>query len=389
MTVNNIRRGETMDFELSHEEVMLADSVDAFGARHFPSAARLKVLDAGRDVARARWMEMAELGWLGLGLSDNAAHSAVNDSYIVTIAEGFGRHLMLEPFVTRCVLAPALIVGSEGIATSLLAGIADGSVALALALGEPDAGFAIDHVQTNATVSRNGFRLSGVKNHVLDGADAEWFAVPARTAGSVDDPNGISLFLVYNDAPGLTVERHLSIDGHRHARLIFDEVSVADDARVGPLGTALPRLANAIDRAIVAHLAEALGSMEAVAKLTLDYLKTRVQFGKPIGTFQTLQHRMVDINTACEEARSMVYLATASLSTEPAQRAAVIAAAKARVGQCGLFAARQAVQLHGGLGFSAELIVSHHLKRQMMLDLAYGNADYQKRRFAEITRHAA
>lgn len=378
-----------MNFEPSHEEVMLADSVDAFGADHYPAALRLGILLAGQEGAQARWMAMADLGWLGLGLAEEGVCSSTNNGFILALAKGFGRHLMLEPFVTRCVLAPALIESSGGIAESLLSGIADGSVAISLALGEPNAGFGLHHVETTASCQGDGYCLSGVKTHAVDGADAIWFVVPARTSGDVGDAQGISLFLVQRDAPGLTVERHRSIDSHRHACLRLDDVVVNGDALIGERDAALPRLHAAVERAIVAHLAEALGSMEAVAAMTLDYLKTRVQFGKPIGTFQALQHRMVDINTACEEARSMVYHSAASLVGEPGERAVVIAAAKARVGQCGLFVARQAVQLHGGLGFSAELLVSHHLKRQMMLDLAYGNAAYHQQRFTELTRIAA
>lgn len=372
-----------MDFEPSHEQVMLADSADVFGARHYPASDRLRTVRAGQD--RTRWDEMAALGWLGLGQREEGVHAPANDGFIMTLTEGFGRHLMLEPYVTRCVLAPALIEDGDGAAAALLPGIADGSVAVSLALGEPKAGFALHHVETTAERHGAGFRLSGIKDHAIDGADADWFVVPARTAGAGDDRDGLSLFLVARDAPGLTVERYRSIDDHHHARLRLADVIVEGDALIGTVDAALPVLEAAVDRAIVAHLAEALGSMDAVAAITLDHIKTRTQFGQPIGTFQALQHRMVDITIACEEARSMVYHATASLADDAAQRAPAIAAAKARVGQCGLYAARQAVQLHGGLGFSAELIVSHHLKRQMMLDLVYGNAAYQRERFATLT----
>ncbi len=378
-----------MNFELSDEDAMLADSVDLFGARHCPPSARLDMLRAGPEARRDRWREMAQLGWLDLGLADGGARSPVNDGYIMTLAEGFGRHLMLEPYVTHAVLAPALLEGSAGDAAALLPGIADGSMAVSLALGEPAAGFTLNHVATIAERFDTGFRLSGLKQHVIDGADADWFAIPARTSGSVADRHGISLFLVHRDAPGLTVERYRSIDHHRHARLHLDQVIIGRAALVGAPDAALPVIEAAVDRAIVAHLAEALGSMEAVAAIALEYIKTRVQFGKPIGSFQALQHRMVDINIACEEARSMVYYATASLAADPAMRGPAVAAAKARIGQCGLYAARQAIQLHGGLGVSAELIVSHHLKRQMMLDQAYGNAAWQRQRFAELSRLAA
>ncbi|KQS05167.1 hypothetical protein ASG11_04575 [Sphingomonas sp. Leaf357] len=375
-----------MDFEQSEEQVMIGDSVDLFGARHYPSALRLKRLQDGPEVVADRWVEMAGLGWPALGQGDA---NAEDDGYVMTLMQGFGRHLMLEPYVTRCILVPALLDAATGSAADIRAGVADGRVQAALALGEPQAGFNLARVDTVAEAVGEEYRLSGVKSHVEDGADAEWFVVPARIAGLSDDAAGISLFLVHRDASGLAIDRFRSIDGHRHARLKLDGVQVGKDALVAPPEEGLPRLEAAVDRAIVAHLAEALGSMDAVSAVALDYIKTRQQFGKPIGSFQVLQHRMVDIDTACEEARSMVYHATAKLRADPATRRQAVSAAKARVGQCGLFVARQSIQLHGGVGVSAELIVSHHLKRQMMLDLAYGNAAYHRARFAEAFDLAA
>ncbi|HEX8420491.1 MAG TPA: acyl-CoA dehydrogenase [Sphingomonas sp.] len=372
-----------MDFEPSEEQVMIADSVDQFGARHCPPGGRLHQLAAGAEASAARWREMAELGWLALG---QAGGTAENDTFLMSLMQGFGRHLMIEPYVTRCILVPALLEASSAPALAeLRAGIADGRVQAALALGEPAAGFDLSHVETIAAAGIGGYRLIGVKSHVEDGADAEWFVVPACVQGTQD----IALFLVHRDAAGLTIDRFRSIDGHRHARLRLDGVAIGEDACIAPPGEGLSVLEAAVDRAIVAHLAEALGSMDAASAAALDYLKTRRQFGVAIGSFQVLQHRMVDIDTRCEEARSMVYYATARLRAPAPVRRAAISAAKARVAQCGLFVARQCIQLHGGVGVSAELIVSHHLKRQMMLDLAYGNAAWHRTRFSEASDLAA
>lgn len=371
-----------MDFEPSDEQIMISDSVDRFGALHYPPSQRLNQLTAGPEASAERWREMAGLGWLALGQEDG---SAENDGHIVSLMQGFGKHLMIEPYVTRCVLLPALLgTTTTSLATSLRQGIAQGDVLGALALGEPQTGFDLYRVATSAVRGAGGgYSVTGVKSQVDDGADAEWFVVPARTSGSIDDRGGISLFLVHRDSPNLAIERFSSIDGHRHARLRLGGVSVAPEALIGRVDEGLPLLEAAVDRAIVAHLAEALGSMDAISALTLDHIKTRRQFGQAIGSFQVLQHRMVDIDTACEEARSMVYYATAHLRGDTAARRGAVSAAKVRVGQCGLFVARQGVQLHGGLGVSAELIVSHHLKHQMMLDLAYGNAAYHLSQVAD------
>jgi len=373
-----------MDFEPGEEQVMIGDSVALFGARHYPASERLKGLTDSADAEQARWREMAELGWLGLDIPDHRGGAGGTMFHVMAVMQGFGRHLMREPFVTRCVLSTALLAaGSTELADRLLRETASGTANLALGVAEARAGFSLHWVETTAEAVAGGFRLTGHKSHAPDGADADWYIIPARSHGLVDDRDGLSLFLVPRAAVGLTIHPFRSIDHHRHATLDLDGVVVDGAALLGPLGQALPLLEAAVERAIAAHLAEAVGSMDALRDVTLEYLKTRHQFGKPIGSFQALQHRMVDMDTACEEARSMVYHAFASLDGDAAHRRRAIMAAKVRVGQCGLYVGRQAVQLHGGLGMSAEHIVSHHLKRQMMLDLAYGNAEFHKKRFAD------
>ena len=224
--------------------------------------------------------------------------------------------------------------------------------------------------------------MTGAKAHVEDGADADWYLVSARTAGTLGDRAGVSLFLVPRGAEGLTVRRVRSVDSHRHCRLDLVDVAALP---VGAIGEAADRIDAALERAIVAHLAEAVGSMEAALAATLDYVRTRQQFGAPIGSFQVVQHKVVDMSVACEEARALMMVAASQLASG-GDASSLIAAAKVRVAQCGIAVAQQAVQLHGGVGTSEELIVSHHLRRQMMLDLAHGDRDHHKARFAELTR---
>jgi pimeloyl-CoA dehydrogenase len=227
----------------------------------------------------------------------------------------------------------------------------------------------------------DGWRVSGAKVHVEDGAEADWFLVSARTAGGTDERDGIGLFLVPRAGDGVTVQPFRAIDGHRHARLTLDGVAAVP---VGDAEGALPGIEAAVDRAIAAQLAEAVGSMEAASDATLDYLRTRQQFGVAIGSFQALQHRMVDMVVAAEEARSMAYHATLNLHRGAADRARAVSAGKVRVSESGLYVGQQAVQLHGGVGISEELIVSHHLRRQMMLNLAFGPIEHHRSRFAQI-----
>lgn len=366
-----------MHFVYNDEQIMLRDSVDRFGQDIWHGADRKAIVAEGAD---RRWRAMADLGWLALAVPD--AHGGLGGCPVdvMAVMEAMGRHLMASPYVATCVLAPALLARGGDAAADVLVQIGSGATQVGAGLIEADGGHELHRVATRAERSGGAWRLSGAKLHVEDGADADWFIVSARTGGAVDDVGGIGLFLLPASASGLTVERFRSIDQHRHARLKLDGVTAA--IPLGDVDDALPAITAGVDRAICAHLAEATGSMEAASEVTLEYLRTRQQFGVAIGSFQALQHRMVDMAIACEEARAMTYQATLSLYHGAQARRRAVSGAKARVGQSGIFVGQQAVQLHGGVGFSDELIISHHLRRQMMLDLAHGPADHHIALFA-------
>ena len=364
-----------MDFDYSDEQRLLLDLTDRFGAANYPTTGRDPMLAELASGNRRRWHELVDLGMLGLAVPEDEGGVGGNAVDVMAVMESFGRHLVPEPYVATCVLAPALLAGTGQGAT--LDAIMSGKAIVAAGLLERDSGFALDRIDTRAEPVADGWCLTGAKAHVEDGGHADVFLVSARTG------DGISLFRVPADAAGLTVARATAIDHHRHARLTLDGVTLGADALVGPEGAALPRIEAAVDRAICAHLAEAVGSMDALVAMTLEYLKTRHQFGVAIGSFQALQHKMVDMAIAAEEARSMAYHATLHLDRGPTERRRAVAAGKARVGQCGLYVGRQAVQLHGGVGVTSELIVSHHLQRLMMIDLAHGDSAHHVRRFAE------
>lgn len=369
-----------MRFSYSDEQAMLLESVDRFGGQHFPPAERHRLIQQGRPGEEAAWAAMADLGWLLLPISEDCGGLGGGIAELMALGEGFGRHLVPGPYVASCVLAPALLAHGGEAMHGLIGELGAGSAIAAAALLEPDGGYDLNYVATSAKGSGDSWTLTGAKCHVEDGGDADWFIVPARSSGlAASDRDGITLFLVAADTPGLTVERFRAIDGHRHARLTLDGAAAQ---RFGPVDLALPLIEAAVARATCAQLAEAVGSMEAVSDITLEYLRTREQFGRPIGSFQVLQHRMVDMRIACEEARAMLcHIAIASAQGEAAFQRAV-SAAKVRIGECGIYVGQQAVQLHGGVGFSDELIVSHHLKRQMMLSNAHGSIDHHRMRFA-------
>jgi pimeloyl-CoA dehydrogenase len=367
-----------MDFTFTDEQQMLKDAADRFGLDNWAAADRLKRLEEGRAGAQRRWREMAEMGWLMLAIPEAEGGIGGSPIDVMALTEGFGRHLMTDPFVSGCVLAPALLAGGGDKASERLSEIGAGEVMVAAALIEPYGDHDLSWVATRADTSGGTVRLSGAKSHVEDGAYADWFIVSARTGGADGEADGIGLFLVAKDAEGLSVDRFRAMDHHFHARLTLDGVAAIPILSDG----ALPRIEQAVDHAICAHLAEATGSMEAAAAATLDYLRTRHQFGVAIGSFQVLQHRMVDMTIACEEGRSMAYHATLNLHADALTRRRAVSAGKTRVADCGIYVGQQAVQLHGGVGFSDELIVSHHLKRQMMIDLAHGPAAFHRALFA-------
>lgn len=369
-----------MRLAYNDEQDMLLETVHRFGSEHYPPNDRHGLIRRGRAGEAAGWSKMAELGWLLLPIMAECGGLGGSIVDVMAVAEGMGRHLVPGPYVATTVLAPALLAHGGNAGRDLIAQIGSGHTCVAAALLEDDGGYDVHRVGAEATSDRNGFCLTGSKCHVEDGGDADWFVISARTSGNGADPKGISLFLVPATAPGLSVERFRAIDGHRHARLTC--TGVAGATLVGPADGALPLIEAAVGRATCAYLAEAVGSMTAVAAITLEYLRTREQFGRPIGAFQVLQHRMVDMTLACEEARAMLCHMALAIPQGEAAFLRAVSAAKVRISECGLYVAQQAVQLHGGVGFSDELIVSHHLKRQMMLSLAHGSVDYHRMRFA-------
>ncbi|GAB3104097.1 acyl-CoA dehydrogenase [Aestuariicella hydrocarbonica] len=371
-----------MNFDYSGEQQMLLDSVLRYGLDNWSADKRLACLkDLPSNVTKS-WAEMADLGWLMLSIPEEEGGLGGTPVDVMALMEGIGRHLIPVPYVTSCVLVPALLSGTGETATEILEGIGLGNIRAAAGFLESEGGFDLNYVGLSAELSDNRWLLSGEKVHVEDGGDADWYVVSARTAGSIMDSDGISLFLISANSPGLKVENFRAVDGHTHSRLRLDNVNAT---LVGEKDQALMRIESAVDRAITAHVAEAVASMEMANAVTLDYLGTRRQFGVSIGSFQVLQHRAVDMAIAAEEARSMMLHATLNLNADPVTRKRAVSAAKTRVGQTGLYVAKQAVQLHGGVGTCDELIISHHLKRQMMLDTAYGQADYHRTRFANVS----
>jgi alkylation response protein AidB-like acyl-CoA dehydrogenase len=372
-----------MAHHLTSEQQMLQDGVERMVRDHGRFEQWRQSTASAEAFDRGVWQQMAELGWLGLGLSE--AHGGIGGTPGDTalVMEGFGRGLLRQPYVSSCILSMRLLAGSaQPAALALLEGIASGTTLVTTALAEAHGRFHLQCVRTRATRTDEGYLLSGEKSWVPDASSADWIIIPARTSGNEDSADGISLFLVPSTAPGLQRLDSRSPDHQHVSQLRLDRVELPATALITPPGGGFAWLEEAVDHAIVARLAEACGAMDAVAAMTLEYIKTRKQFGAAIGSFQSLQHRMVDMMIACEESRSILGTALQGLAASPGQRRRAVSAAKARIGQCGLFVGHQAVQLHGGIGTSDELAVSHYLKRLLMIDLAFGNSDHHLERFA-------
>ncbi len=378
-----------MDFSLTTEQELFRDSLTRFIRDSYGSETRRKVAASGDGFDRANWSKFAELGWLGMPFGE--AHGGFAGSPVETmiLMEAFGRGLVLEPYLTTVVLCGGLIqrAGTAAQQQALLPGLINGDLLLTFAFAERQSRFNLADVRLIARPEGNGFVLTGRKSVAFDAATADKIIVSARTGGGECDSVGITLFVVDCDAHGLTRRDFRTIDDGRASEIEFADVKVESSAVIGELGQALPLIECTIDHGIAAVCAEAVGAMAVLHESTIDYLKTRKQFGQPIAEFQVLQHRAVDMFMACEQARSMAYMATLNLEQDdPAARQRATSAAKAKIGETAYFVGQQAIQLHGGMGMTDELDIGKYFKRLTMIDTLFGNAGYHRKRFADLTR---
>ncbi|HEY8555006.1 MAG TPA: acyl-CoA dehydrogenase [Burkholderiales bacterium] len=376
-----------MDFNFTEEQTALQDTLRRFIAKEYGFERRREIACSAEGFSRDAWRQYAEFGVLGLPFPE--AYGGLGGSSVDTmiVMEAFGAGLVLEPYLPTVVLGGGLVNdnGSEAQKQALLPAIAAGELLLAFAHYEPGVRYELARVATRAKSAGDGWTLDGAKSVVLHGAVADKLIVSARTQGDPDDPNGISLFVVDRNAQGVAVRGYPTQDGGRAAEVVLKGVRVGAHALLGAKDQALPAIERAVDRANAALCAEAVGIMTALNAATLEYLKTRRQFGVPIGKFQALQHRMADMTIAAEQARSMMYLAAVKADAhDPAERRRAVAAAKAYVAQAARFVGQQAVQLHGGMGVTDELIVSHWFKRLTMINATFGDADYHLGRFSDM-----
>ena len=376
-----------MDFSLNEEQQLLKDSVDRFVRENYGLADRRKLVASPDGFGRDNWRIMAELGWLGAALPEAYGGTGGGPVETMVIMEGFGRGLVVEPYFASVVLGGSLILqgGTDAARREILPELAEGRIQLAFGFAERQSRYDLFDVETKAAKSGSGYLLSGHKGVVLHGGGADKIVVSARTAGARREKAGITLFVVDADAAGVSRRAYQTVDGLRAAEVTLENVEVPADAVIGSVDGGMPLIEDAARRGIAALAAEAVGIMDTMQSLTNDYLKTRQQFGRPLGKFQALQHRMVDILIACEESRSAALIATLRLEDEDASRRdKAVAAAKVKIGQSARFIGQSAIQLHGGMGMTDEMQISHYFKRLTMIDLMFGDHAYHLKRYPSL-----
>ena len=364
---------------------MLADSVARFIDNDYDFETRQKI--AADDAGSGFWSTFAELGWTAVPFAEADGGLAGGPVELMLMMEQFGRGLVVEPFLANVVLAGGVLrrcANAEQKARWVMPLIA-GELQAALAFAEPQGRYDIADIRTTARADGDGFRLQGRKTFVLHGAGAELLIVPARTSGEQTSTDGITLFAVAADSDGVSRTGFPTVDGQRAAELVLDGVGVPQDCVIGTVGEGYADLEAVVDEGTLAISAEAVGIIRAMQDKTLEYVKNRSQFGVPIGTFQALQHRLVDTLMACEQSRSLLLwsVMTRDGGDDAARKA--VSAMKYQIGTAGVRVAREAVQMHGGMGVSWELDIAHYFKRLTAIDLTFGNADHHLRRYIELS----
>ena len=375
-----------MDFDLSEEQRLLQDSVERLLADTYTFEKRKAYLAEPEGWSRSLWSQYAELGLLGLPFAEEHGGFGGGGIETMLVMQAFGRALALEPYLTSIVLSGTALrlAGNKAAQSDLLPQIATGKLVVALAHGERQARYDLSDVLTTAKPKGNGWVIDGAKSVVAHGDSADKLIVSARSGGDRADPKGIALFLVDAKAGGVARRAYRLRDGMGAAEIALSGVEVGRDGLLCEAGAAYPVVERVAEAGIAATAAEAVGAMEAMQKMTLEYLKTRQQFGRPIGDNQALQHRATEMFVALEQGRSLAMLAAMMIDeADAAERQRNIAIVKAGVGQAARFVSQNAVQLHGGIGMTEEYAVGHYFRRCMVIEHSFGDTAYHLSRLAE------
>lgn len=372
-----------MDFDLSEEQTLLKDGLDRLLANRYDFRQRAAYAKNPEGWSREIWAQFAEMGILGLPFAEEDGGFGGGAVDTMIVMEALGRKLVLEPYLATVVLGGGLLRHGADASqrAKLVPEIAAGSMTLAFAHSERQARYELANVTTKARQDGDEWILSGEKSLVINGDSADKLIVSARISGETGSREGLALFLVDADAKGVSRRGYPTQDATHAAEISFADVRVAKADVLGTPGEAFPVISRVVDEAIAALCAEAVGEMRVVHQLTVDYLKTRKQFGVPIGSFQVLQHRAVDMLVAIEQANSMAFLATMMAEEDnAAEREKAISGAKIQIGKSGRLVGQEATQMHGGIGMTMEYESGAYFKRLTTINILFGDVEYHLRR---------
>lgn len=369
-----------MDFNFTQEQQQFADALRRWIDKDYTFEQRQKIIHSEQGISEQAWATLTELGMTALPVPEANGGFSGSAVDMMVVMQELGRGMVVEPYFSTVLGTEFLkLAGGQG---DLLERVAAGDVKLACALAEKQSRYELFDISTTATADGGDYVINGSKAVVLHGAQADMLVVSARSGSDRRATDGISLFIVPADAAGLSRRDYRTVDGQRAADITLSNVRVTASALIGSEGGGWELLDAVADYGAALLCAEAVGAMEALNRATLEYLKTRQQFGVPIGKFQALQHRMADMFMHMEQARSMATLAAVKVAIADArERRRAVSAAKARVGQAMKFVGQQAVQLHGGMGVTNELPAAHYFKRLSMIEVTLGDTDYHLARF--------
>jgi alkylation response protein AidB-like acyl-CoA dehydrogenase len=376
-----------MNFDYTEEQQMVRDSIARFVQDDYDWDTRRAIVDGAEGMSRDNWQTFADLGWLSIPFAeaDGGFGGSVIDLSVVM--EELGKGLVVEPFFPTVVLFGGLVsrAGDEAQRTSILEGVIGGETLGAFAYVERQSRYALNDCKTSATSSGDGYTLNGEKVVVFNGENADKLVVLARTSGEQFDEHGLSLFLVDANAQGVSKVLYPMMDAQRVANITFDSVQLGADALLGDAGSALDLVNEVIRDALLALASEAVGIMGTLNAKTLEYTKTREQFGVAIGSFQALQHRMVDTMMAFEQSKSLLFKALCEYEIDPASADTTIHALKVLIDRNSKLVYGEAIQMHGGMGITDELDIGHYAKRLMMINATLGDGSFHRSKFIEQT----
>ena len=375
-----------MDFNFNEEQSMIQGQVAQFIQRDYEWEKRQSLVSSDLGFSKENWNTFAELGWLGISISEESGGFGGSALETMIIMEEFGKALVIEPFLETIVLSAGLIdsCGNKNQKKEILEKVMLGEMQLALAFAEPQSRFNLSDVTTEAIQDGNSYNLNGYKSVVMNGPSADILIISARTSGKLRDKNGISLFLVDSKSSGISCRHYSTVDDRKASEISLENVKVNSNSLLGKIDQGYEELEKVIDIATLAICAEAIGIMEVLYKTTVEYTKTRKQFGQAIGKFQVLQHRMVDMFMEYEQSKSLLLMATIKKVEEAPDAKKSISGLKYQVGKASKFIGQQAVQLHGGMGVTDELNVGHFFKRLTTISTIFGNTDYHLKRYSQL-----